>query len=42
MEKSPVYYLRKEYIGLLEAEGQEVEPKHPLTFDESSTKDIVS
>lgn len=32
----------REYTGLLETEGQEVEPKHPLAFDESSTRDAVS
>lgn len=32
---------KREYTGLLETEGQEVEPKHPLAFDESSTKDSV-
>lgn len=32
----------REYTGLLETEGQGVEPKHPLAFDEFSTRDAVS
>lgn len=46
----PLYGCRKtqyltyerEFSGLLETEGQEVEPNHPLAFDESSTKGAVS
>jgi len=45
----PLYGCRKgqyityerEFTSLIETEGQKVEPKHPLTFDESSTKDAV-
>lgn len=45
----PLYGCRKaqyityerEFIGLLETEGQEAELKHPLTFDKSSPKDAI-